>query len=256
MIQKQNKTPPLTIMKKLLILPLALLAMTACKKEGASSSENSFQIVGMESDSTKYGISERVQRDSLLWIQNYSEQGINGNTDTTWVSLVGAQRLGSLEQGHKIALLFAEGSKNKARIVIDMTELAGRWVEPDAVDEGMMHGIELQDGGAASSINSRADYYTQWRIYNGKLLMTNSIDGRTSEEMPKDTFQITYLSQDSLRLTSTMNKYYFRRSSSDQNDISQEYESYSSPDANAFDPEERDPDGLVSPEIPEYDKPF
>ena len=224
-------------MKKILLSLMAVTMLTACSKKQANYSDNEMRIITTEIDSTQYGMSERLLTDSLLWIQNYSTNLTEGYSDTSWVSLFAAQRLGSITPGHRIAILFEQSNHSKAKMVIDLTELTGRWVEPDAVDEGMVTGFELQEGGAAASINSRANYYVSWKIYNGKLLLVNTLNGIVDTDIPIDTFHINYLTADSLRITSSMGKHFFRRSNSEAEDTENEYDIYSSPDASTFDPE-------------------
>ena len=235
-------------MKKIAIIAVAALALMGCKKGVSGNSENSIQIVNVESDSTKYGIAVKMQDDSLQWI---IEDG-----DTAWICIKKTQVLGSLSSEHRIAVLFKQGSKTDAKSVIDMTQLMGRWVEPDAVDEGMMQGMELQEGGAAASINSRANHYVSWRIYNGKLLLVNSLDGIVDHDAPEDTFYITQLSADSMRVTTTFSKHFYRRSDSKDDDVQRDYNMYVSPDAGAFDPEGDAPEGSENDDIPEFDKVF
>lgn len=234
-------------MKKLAIITMLMLAFVACKKSTSGSSESTMQIVNQEVDSTKYGIAIRFVNDSLQWVME--------DADTLWISASGAKKLGTFENGHRLAVLFEQGSKTQVKSIIDMTELMGRWVEPDAVDEGMMQGVELQEGGAASSINSRANHYVSWRIYNGKLLLVNSLDGMIDQDAPEDTLYVTYLSKDSMYVKTSLNKHFYRRSNGDDDDHVREYEMYSSPDANAFDPEGSAPEDSKE-EIPEYDKVF
>lgn len=235
-------------MKKIALLCIAILTLVACKQGGQSSNENTMLIVGQETDSTTYGILVSMHGDSLKMV---SESG-----DTMWICHNCAKKFGTPEAGHRLAVLFEQGSVVNAKNIIDITLLMGRWVEPDAVDEGMVQGIELQEGGAASSINSRSDHYVSWRIYNGKLLMRNSMEGYVDNDVPEDTLIITFLSTDSLRIATSMSKRYYRRSVGDTDD-NRDYSAYVSPDGsdNAFDPEGSAPEGSPT-EIPENDRVF
>lgn len=235
-------------MKKIAILCLAILGLVACKNGGQSSNEKTMLIVGQETDSTTYGILVSMHNDSLKMV---SESG-----DTMWINHSCATKFGDPEPGHRLAVLFHQGSVTDARNIIDMTLLMGRWVEPDAVDEGMVQGIELQEGGAASSINSRSDHYVSWRIYNGKLLLRNSMEGYIDNDVPEDTLTITYLTTDSLRVATSMSKRFYRRSVGDTDD-NRDYSAYVSPDGsdNAFDPEGAAPEDSPA-EIPENDRVF
>lgn len=223
---------------------MSLLALAACKQGGTAHQEEQMQIVGVEVDSTRYGVALTIQDDSLVWL---SEEG-----DTLKTCVGGAMVFGDMEPGNRLAVLYEQNNKKLAKSVIDMTQLMGRWVEPDAVDEGTFHGFELQEGGAANSINSRANHYVSWRIYNGKLLLVNSLDGMVDQDIPEDTFTIGYLSKDSLKVGNSLTKHFFRRSFGDDDDNMRDYDMYDSPDSHAFDPEGEAPEGDM--EIPETDR--
>lgn len=224
---------------------LGMLTMAACGgKSTTTSEENEIHMIELESDSTTYGIYLNGGKDSIQWI--------NEDGDTTWLTSSYARVFGVPEQGDRLAVVMNEGNGNEARSIIDITQLVGRWVEPDAVDEGMVQGIELFEGGAAASINSRSSQYVSWRLYNGKLLLVNSMEGMVDSDMPEDTFHLDELTKDLLTVTASYNKHYFRRSNGND-DIVREYDVYSSPEADAFNPEGEAPEG-VSPDIPEEDK--
>lgn len=229
---------------------MGIAALTACgsKSNGYGNDEGSnIHMIEVESDSTQYGIYLRGNQDSIEWI---SEEG-----DTAWLISSYAQIFGELENGDRLAVLMNDGKANELRNVIDITQLLGRWVEPDAVEEGMMQGIELQEGGAANSINSRANHYVSWRIYNGKLLLVNTMDGMIDQDIPEDTFHIEELSKKTLKVRASYTKHLYTHSLDASQDKVKEYDDYSSPDANAFDPEGDAPEG-TSPDIPEEEKIF
>ncbi len=227
---------------------VGMLALAACHDKGTSvKSEDNFMLVETEKDSTKYGLYVRGGKDSIQWI---TEEG-----DTAWLITSYAQVFGEPEKGDRVAVVFRDGSTKELSNMIDITQLLGRWVEPDAVDEGMMQGIELQDGGAASSINSRANRYVSWRLYNGKLLLVNSLNGMVDNDMPEDTLYIQSLTQKELKVITGYAKHIYRHSMDAEEDNVKEYDEYISPDASAFDPEGDVPEG-TSPDIPEEDRVF
>lgn len=225
---------------------MGVMALAACHDKGTSTrSEDGFVLVETEIDSTRYGLFLRGSKDSIQWI---SEEG-----DTAWITTSCAQIFGEPEYGDRLAAVFHDGSAKELNNLIDITQLLGRWVEPDAVDEGMMQGIELQDGGAAISINSRANRYVSWRLYNGKLLLVNSLDGMVDNDMPEDTFYIQSLTKKELKVITGYAKHIYRHSKDASEDNIKDYEEYLSPDATAFDPEGDAPEGS-SPDIPEEDR--
>lgn len=235
-------------MKKTALFVLSFMALLACKKTPTETDSQQIQIVNIVTDSTKYGVVLHITNDSLKWTPEGEQD------DARWINILSANKLGTLDAGHRIAVLFNQDSNTDAKSIIDITELIGRWVEPDAVDIGSMQGIELQEGGVASSINGRNTKYLSWSIYNGKLLLENSIDGFSN--VTTDTFYITYLSPDSMRVTTSMNKHYFRRSNSDEDDVMREYDDYFSPEMTDFNPEGEIPAGAYEEEIPEFDQIF
>lgn len=237
-------------MKKVsLYAAIATLMLAACGEKKTYEKGSDIHIVTTESDSTRYGIYLRSVGDSLQWV---SEEG-----DTAWLNTHNAKMFGQFEMGNRLAVLFKEGSHRDLYNVIDMSQLMGRWVEPDAVDEGMMQGFELQEGGAASSINSRSGHYVSWRVYNGKILLTNTMDGFVDQDLPEDTLHLLFLSQDSLRVQTAFDKHAYRRSNGENDDKVSEYESYESPDmatsSDLFNPEGEAP-AERSPHLPAEDQ--
>ncbi len=236
-------------MKRLSWMALAILGLVACKKGAdGNSEEKKMQIVSAETDSTKYGIAIRMKGDSLFWL---TEHG-----DSLWSDTHTALMLGTMEAEHRLAVLFENGNNRKAKNVIDLSDLVGRWVEPDPVNEGMAQGVELQEGGTAISINSRATNYVSWRLYNGKLLLVNSYEGYVDDNEKEDTFYITRLTTDSMIVTTSYNKHFYRKSNSESEDVIRDYNIDDILESKAFDPEGEAPQGSEGQEIPEYDRIF
>lgn len=229
-------------------LGLTLLTSSCGEKGKSDGGGNDIHMIELETDSTLYGIYLRGGSDSIQWI---TEEG-----DTAWLISNYAQIFGEPEAGDRIAVMLNEGKDNELRNVIDITQLIGRWVEPDAVEEGMMQGIELLDGGSANSINSRANHYVSWRLYNGKLLLVNSMEGMVDQDEPEDTLYIEELTKQTLRVRENYNKHTFRHSDNAEaeNEL-RNSDYYNSPDSRAFDPEGEAPEGS-DPEIPEEDRLF
>lgn len=236
-------------MNKLVAGLAVAAALASCQQKGTTvdTTSKDFMMVETQVDSTEYGIFLRGGKDSLQWL---SEAG-----DTAWLISSYARVFGQPEAGDRVAVVFSEDDERSVKNLIDITQLMGRWVEPDAVDEGMVQGIELQEGGAANSINSRANHYVSWRLYNGKLLLVNSVDGIVDVDAPEDTLLIDELTKTSLKVTARYSKHFYRHSANVQEDTMKDYASYDSPDAQAFDPEGEAPEGTDA-EIPEEDKVF
>lgn len=235
-------------MKKLAIAAIAFLTLSACKKNEDSGSTEKMQIISAETDSTRYGIVIRIDGDSLKWLSEYG--------DTLWSNIRSAEVLGSMSADHRLALLFQQGSNHSVKNAIDLTDLVGRWVEPDPVDEGMVQGIELEEVGTANSINSRSNHYVSWRLYNGKLLLVDSYEGIIDDNVPEDTLRILRLTADSMNVTIGSNKHFYRKSNSADEDIIRDYSIENLAESDAFDPEGEAPQGSDEQEIPEIDRIF
>ncbi len=235
-------------MKKLAIAAIAFLSLSACKKNADSSSTEKMQIISAETDSTRYGIVIRMDGDSLKWLSEYG--------DTLWSNIHSAEVLGSMGADHRLALLFQQGSNYLVKNAIDLSDLVGRWVEPDPVDEGMVQGIELEEVGTANSINSRSNHYVSWRLYNGKLLLVDSYEGIIDDNLPEDTLRILRLTADSMNVIIGSNKHFYRKSNSADEDIIRDYSIENLAESDAFDPEGNAPQGSEEQEIPEIDRIF
>lgn len=101
---------------------------------------------------------------------------------------------GGLFAGDRIAAMIdkdADGTK-RATKVINLTSLIGRWTS-------LERSFEIQEGGIVISNMSEPKPYTEWRIFNGLLLLST------------DTFDIYTLGADSLWLENRCSIYEYRR---------------------------------------------
>lgn len=183
-----------------------LLACCVMDRKGSADEEASrMQVIKPLEDNMMYGFLEDVHgRDSLRIATDVG--------DTVWVRLMGEDAMqGEAMLGSRMAVIQSRQSANVALKVINLSMLMGEWVEPNAMTEGSFCGMELSDGGVASSINSQTTEYEGWRLLNGKLLLVSSPLGLGLEEQMVDTFTITMLTRDSLRLENTASKFFYCR---------------------------------------------
>jgi hypothetical protein len=71
---------------------------------------------------------------------------------------------GSLKRGDTYSI-FPDNSRKTATIVINTTELSGRWF----YDQKQHRGIDFNEGGGMSSINSDKICFREWKLLNGKM---------------------------------------------------------------------------------------
>lgn len=101
---------------------------------------------------------------------------------------------GGLFAGDRIAVITEklDDGATKAVKVINITSLLGRWVSLD-------RDFVIQEGGIVTSNDAEPQPYTDWKIFNGLLLLNS------------DTFDIYTLGADSLWLESDSGIYEYRR---------------------------------------------
>lgn len=101
---------------------------------------------------------------------------------------------GGLFVGDRVAVLIDKNGDgtNRATKVINLTSLIGRWTS-------LERSFEIQEGGIVVSDMAEPQPYTEWRIFNGLLLLSS------------DTFDIYTLGADSLWLENKHGIYEYRR---------------------------------------------
>lgn len=144
-------------------------------------------------DSTIYGLCGVATSMNTL-------QMITDNGDTLMLSTEIAQEDGRVFGGYKVGdrlAVLADLKVMRATMVINQSLLMGNWVMPNPMDGSSEMGISIKDGGIAESINQSSIVYKTWRLNNGVLEIVNvREDAGNFEE--KETFELLYLSSDSL----------------------------------------------------------
>lgn len=88
-----------------------------------------------------------------------------------------------------------------AEELVNLTTLAGRWVLKNVAEEES--GINIKEGGIATSINNDTQNFKSWTMDGNRLLLSWSGDGSDGTSELVDTCEITYLSKDTLKIVSS-----------------------------------------------------
>lgn len=185
---------------------LSLLALScSMDRKSNEDGENQMVIVSHDQDDMTYGILlDAVGDDSLLVDV---EDG-----DSLWIRLKNEDSfVGEIVPGSRVVFWKDSRLEKVASYMLNVSMLMGEWVEPSALAEGSFTGMQLNDGGMASSINSQTTDFESWRLVDRKLLLMSVPKGLESDEQMIDTFEIAYLTVDSLVLQSQSFKHYFCR---------------------------------------------
>ncbi len=143
--------------------------------ECVNATSHSFQLVQIDGDTLDFIVEEQYlsPEDSLV---------------------VGDVVCGGLYDGNKIAVMATPGEEGLVvRKAINVTSLMGRWTSLDK-------NFEIKDGGVVEShVQNESNPYTEWKILNGKLVLS------------KDTFNILSIGNDSLYLENEKGIYAYKR---------------------------------------------
>ena len=143
--------------------------------ECVNATSHSFQLVQIDGDTLDFIVEEQYlsPEDSLV---------------------VGDVVCGGLYDGNKMAVMATPGEEGLVvRKAINVTSLMGRWTSLDK-------NFEIKDGGVVEShVQNESNPYTEWKILNGKLVLS------------KDTFNILSIGNDSLYLENEKGLYAYKR---------------------------------------------
>lgn len=176
-------------MKKLMVCATLLaLGLLACKNDVEKSatgviceaSMNTLMIVQADGDTLMFSTmdADRTQANGLLL----------GDTATVFY------------KGK------AEGVITAAKVVVKPvcrpdTEILGSWVEPVEGMPGKVQGINIGEGGVASSVNMATLLYETWRVNGDSLFLTGKSLGNGQTIQFIDTLKINKITTDSLFLS-------------------------------------------------------
>lgn len=155
-------------MKKIgivLLVAAGILMMGSCGNKSEKVPFDNGDSLGIEVDSTLYGICGEATSMNMLQI-------ITDTGDTLMLDISAAkendQVFGGLQVGDRMAVL-PNDNKTVANTVINQTTLLGNWVMPNPIDGSDEVGISIKEGGVAESIDQGSIIYRTWRLSKGRL---------------------------------------------------------------------------------------
>ena len=186
------------ITKITFVAALALMAVGCTDKKEANIPVIKETKAAAQGDETKFGECVNATSHSFQLVQ------IDGDTldfivEEQYLSpedslVVGDVVCGGLYDGNKMAVMATPGEEGLVvRKAINVTSLMGRWTSLDK-------NFEIKDGGVVEShVQNESNPYTEWKILNGKLVLS------------KDTFNILSIGNDSLYLENEKGIYAYKR---------------------------------------------
>lgn len=183
-------------MKKAFVIMCTVFAFAffvGCSGDKSRKGNNAVDMAEVETsqDSTVYGVCGDATSMSVL-------QLITDKGDTLSVMLEGADTCsnvqGGLLAGDRLAVIVTKenGDELFAKSVLNITSLMGRWT---SLDRSFM----IEDGGVVTGDESEPNPYTEWKINNGRLVLSS------------DTFSVFALGPDSLLLENNKGIYAYKR---------------------------------------------
>ena len=220
-----------------LFVAITLASVTGCSESGRpSENEHNQEFVRVDGDSTVYGITAEGTNDSILVFLPLPYNGSDPDT----VSILEARRnrrfYGWPDTGDDVAILRSSEDSTKAKCVIMIQDLLGRWnyevyptlrhtpVSENKIPQHLKdmlaltreYTLMLKDDFTAYNLAERghadddqspiiypkARRFTQWHLYNGRLVFTETKRDSHDNRMPvcTDTVDIVKLRRDTLVL--------------------------------------------------------
>lgn len=178
-----------------LSLLLCIMAVAGCGNKAKNVQTLETEQGTMEADSTVYGkCGAGTAMHTLELITDKGDTVVYSLEDTDTCTNV----RGGLFMGDRLAVVAEKSADGGlfARKVINLTSLMGKWVSLDK-------SFEICEGGVVKSNVKEPKPYTEWKILNGKLLLS------------ADTFDIYVLGPDSLYLENDKGIYGYKRFSTE-----------------------------------------
>jgi len=184
-------------MKKLFLMAVMFAAASmfvGCNDKKSASSDEMQDSLVMDSievvDSTVYG--RCGDGSAMHTLELITDKGdtmlLNVNLDSV------PNVKGGMAVGDRMAVILEkdEDGEDQAKTVLNLTTLLGKW---SALDKS----FEIQEGGVVISEHVERNPYTEWKICNGKLVLSS------------DTFDIYELWTDSLMLENDKGIFSYKR---------------------------------------------
>ena len=185
-------------MKKLIYVfaALLILGISGCKDPNKPTpklwNDADTDTVAIMPDTTVYGICGEGSAMHTLELITSQGDTLLLNVDNDSVSSL----KGGMSIGDHFAVILQKGSdedeSDKAALAINLTTLMGKWTALDKT-------FELQEGGAVVSTVVEPHPLTEWKIFNGHLVLS------------ADTFDIYELGADSLYLENRDGIFVYKR---------------------------------------------
>lgn len=180
-----------------ILLLFCAMIIAGCNDKKASQAEpEAASDSSSVADTTVYG--KCGESTAMHTLELITDKG-----DTLVYSLEGADTCanvqGGLFVGDRIAVVGEKTGDNElfAKKVINLTSLLGKW-------SSISRSFEIREGGAVESTMAEPKPYTEWKILNGKLVLS------------PDTFDVYSLGPDSLYLENADGIYGYKRISKEK----------------------------------------
>ncbi len=123
---------------------------------------------------------------------------INEDGDTIYLQANSQSVAGGVRVGDKLDVVYnVMEDANIVSVAVNMSSLMHVWNQKGS--DGHDQSLELDDGGRATTYNMSVDY-DAWTVENGQLLLHYPKSKLDEKAAPADTFDIMYVSTDSLVL--------------------------------------------------------
>lgn len=130
---------------------------------------------------------------------NMLEFVADGN-DTLYIRVNSQAVMGGVKVGDELNVIYnVTPEENVASVAVNLTALQHVWTQRGA--DGKEQSLELDSAGRASTYSMTIDY-DRWRVESGLLLLSSPKKVGDEGPVPVDTFEIVYLTSDSLVLMS------------------------------------------------------
>ena len=123
---------------------------------------------------------------------------VSDNNDTLYVKVNNQAVMGGVKVGDEVILIYnVTPEENVASVAVNLTSLQHVWVQRSL--DGQEQSIELDEGGRAATYNMSVNY-DKWKVESGSLLLYSPKKVGDEGSVLADTFDIVYLTSDSLVL--------------------------------------------------------
>ena len=172
-------------------------ALSGCKekKRGAHEINPMIEQLDTTPDYALFVHLDRVANDSMyVTVRGEGTKAVYGFAE----AMAAGQVKGSIHEGDSYSI-FPDRKNKRVSIVINTTELKGRWY----YDMTQHRGFDFGAFGALSAINNVLISYREWKLLNGKLYLyyvDMQQDAPDRHEFLVDEAEILYLDKDNMQL--------------------------------------------------------